>query len=96
MTHDFGKLTGIKTPSKAVRGCYDVSFTVENDPTDRGVCSSMTLTPDAADRMIKAIEAGVAVTMTDIKADVHGHTYIGFRWNTMSKWAYSDLKKWGF
>lgn len=95
MAHDFGKITATKTPSD-MPGYYNVSFTVENDPTDRGICASIELTPTLADRMMAAIEAGKAVTLLGIRTDTEGKTYIRTRWNTMGRWASSDLKKWGF
>jgi hypothetical protein len=49
-----------------------------------------------AERLVRAIEAGVVISDLAIKTDVNGNTYVGSKSNVLGRTLNADLKRLGF
>ena len=62
-----------------------------------GICFANTKSGNAlANRLARAIRAGVVFTNPEVKTDINGKTYLESKCNVMGKYANSDLKRLGF
>lgn len=64
---------------------------------DRPVSFSVIVTNRAvANRMVRAIEDGVAYPFDGVRTDVNGQTYVHVKHNVMARKASADLKRLGY
>jgi hypothetical protein len=82
-------------PYEDVQGCFEVAIYwngVDRPNTGSTVVRGMPL----ANRFKKAILDGAAIKDVEIRVDVAGQTYVGFRSLVSAKYANADLRRLGY
>lgn len=89
-----------KAHVKSVEGqpyAYVVSPDWSEAGVDRPVCAGVAVkNRKLADRLVRAIEDGVAYTYRGILTDVNGKTYVDYKHNVMGRHLNADLNKLGY